>query len=51
MSTVWVYVDTRREIGDVGHLKVFATEAAADAWFREHEPEGVAFEYPVEENV
>jgi len=27
------------------HLKVFANEAAAEAWFKEHEPEGVAFEY------
>jgi len=43
--TVWVYVDTSRDVGDVDHLKVFANEAAAEAWFKEHEPEGVAFEY------
>jgi hypothetical protein len=31
------------------HLKVFAGETAAEAWFTEHDPEGVAFEYPVME--
>ena len=46
--TVWIYVDTSRDVGDVDHLKVFANEAAAEAWFKEHEPEGVAFEYDVE---
>jgi hypothetical protein len=45
--TVWVYVDTSRQIGDVDHLKIFATAEAADAWFRENDPEGVAFEYLV----
>jgi hypothetical protein len=40
--TVWVYVNTAKEVGDVDHLKVFATEEAA-----ENDPEGVAFEYPV----
>jgi hypothetical protein len=28
-------------------LKVFANEDAADAWFNEHDPEGVAFVSPV----
>jgi hypothetical protein len=45
--TVWVYVDTSRDVGDVEHLRVFATAEAADAWFKENDPEGVAFEYPV----
>jgi hypothetical protein len=45
--TVWIYLDTSRDVGDVDHLKVFANEAAAEAWFKEHEPEGVAFEYEV----
>jgi hypothetical protein len=27
------------------HIRVFASEAAADAWFAENDPEGVAFEY------
>jgi hypothetical protein len=47
MKTVWVYINTAREVGDVDHLKVFATVEAADEWFTEHDPEGVAFEYPV----
>jgi hypothetical protein len=45
--TVWIYVDTRKEVGDKDHLKVFATEGAANAWFAEHDPEGVAFRYEV----
>jgi hypothetical protein len=36
-----------REVGDVDHLKVFATEEAAERWFAENDPEGVAFVYPV----
>jgi hypothetical protein len=39
--TVWIY--------DQGEdLKVFATAEAAQAWFDQNDPEGVAFEYPVE---
>jgi hypothetical protein len=34
--------------GDCNHLKVFANEAAAETWLQENDPEGVAFEYPVE---
>jgi hypothetical protein len=49
MKTVWVYVDTSRDVGDADHLKVYATEVAAEEWLRENDPEGVAFEYPVEE--
>jgi hypothetical protein len=44
---VWIYVNTAREVGDVNHLKVFASEDAANAWFEDNDPEGVAFEYPV----
>jgi hypothetical protein len=29
MKMVWVYINTAKEIGDVDHLKVFATEDAA----------------------
>jgi hypothetical protein len=47
MRTVWVYINTAREIGDVDHLKVFATADDPEEWFTEHDPEGVAFEYPV----
>ena len=46
--TVWIYVDTSPEVGDADHLKVFANTDGADAWFRDNDPEGVAFEYPVE---
>jgi hypothetical protein len=45
--TVLIYVDTSKEVGDVDHLKVFASEDAANAWLAEHDPEGVAFEYEV----
>jgi len=45
--TVWIYVDSRKLVGDPDHLQVFADEDAAEAWFRENDPEGVAFEYPV----
>src|SRR5216683_307723 len=47
MTTVWVYVDTSKEVGDRDHLKVFATPDAADEWFKENDPEGVAIEYEV----
>jgi hypothetical protein len=45
MTTVWIYVDTNEEVGDRDHLKVFANPAAADEWFKDNDPEGVAFEY------
>jgi hypothetical protein len=47
MKTVWIYVDTSKPVGDPHHLLVFADSDAANAWFAEFEPEGVAFEYPV----
>ena len=45
--TVWIYVNTSKQVGDKDHLKVFATEVAAEIWFKENDPEGVAFEYEV----
>jgi hypothetical protein len=45
--SVWIYVDTRKQVGDKDHLKVFADQDAARQWFGEHDREGVAFEYPV----
>ena len=45
--TVWIYVDTSKQVGDRDHLKVFASEVAADTWLEENDPEGVAFEYDV----
>jgi hypothetical protein len=46
-KTVWIYVDAHYKVSDENRLKVFATADAARAWFVEHDPEGVAFEYPV----
>jgi hypothetical protein len=45
--TVWIYVDTNKQVGDPEHLKVFASEDAAEKWFEENDPAGVAFEYEV----
>jgi hypothetical protein len=45
--TVLIYVDTNKQVGDKDHLKVFANRDAAETWFQENEPEGVAFEYEV----
>jgi DsbC/DsbD-like thiol-disulfide interchange protein len=51
LMTVFIYVDTSKEVGDPDHLKVFANANAnadaAEAWFAENDPEGVAFEYNV----
>ena len=48
MATVWIYVDTKKRVGDPDHLKVFANEDAAETWFEENDLEGFAFEYRVE---
>jgi hypothetical protein len=45
--TVLIYVNTSKQVGDADHLKVFANPVAADEWFRENDPKGVAFEYEV----
>ena len=45
--TVLIYLDTSNHVGDPDHLKVFANAHAAEAWFAENDPEGVAFEYEV----
>jgi hypothetical protein len=45
--TVLTYVNTSKQVGDVDHLKVFANANAAEIWFEENDPEGVAFEYEV----
>ena len=45
--TVFVYVNTSKQVGDAEHIKVFADQDAADAWFEKNDPEGVAFEYEV----
>jgi hypothetical protein len=45
--TVLIYVDTNKQVGDVDDVKVFANADAAETWFEENDPEGVAFEYEV----
>ena len=45
--TVWIYVDTKKDVGDAEHLKVFASEDAAETWLQENDLEGVAFAYEV----
>jgi hypothetical protein len=35
MTTVWIYVDTSKEVGDIDHLKVFATSELADERLKE----------------
>jgi hypothetical protein len=47
MMTVWIYTDTNKQVGDRDHLKAFADQDAANTWFKENDPEGVAFEYEV----
>jgi hypothetical protein len=44
---VLIYVNTSKDVGDVDHLKIFASEDAAERWFVENDQEGVAFEYQV----
>ena len=45
--TVLIYVNTSKQVGNSEHVKVFANTDAAEAWFEENDPEGVAFEYEV----
>ena len=33
--TVFIYVNTSKQVGDVDHLKVFANPDAAETWFEE----------------
>ena len=47
MKTVWIYINTAREVGDLDHLKVFASAEAAEKWFEGNDPERVAFEYSI----
>jgi len=45
--TVFIYVNTSKQVGDVDYLKVFANLDAAETWLEENDPEGVVFEYEV----
>jgi hypothetical protein len=47
MKTIWIYVNTSKQVGDPEHIRVFATTDAAETWFAENDPEGVAFAYEV----
>ena len=42
-------VNTDALPGDPDYLQVFASEEAANQWLNENDPEGDAFEYPVQE--
>ena len=45
--TVLIYVNTCKQVGDRDHINVFANQDAAETWFEENDPEGVAFEFYV----
>ena len=45
--TVFVYVNTSKQVGDPEYVKVFATTDAAEKWFEENDPEGVTVIQPV----
>jgi len=38
---------TSKQVGDSEHIKVLANQDAAETWFEENDPEGVAFEYEI----
>jgi hypothetical protein len=40
--TVFVYVNTSKQVGDAEHIKVFTNQDAGEKWFEENDPEGVA---------
>ena len=35
--TVFVYVNTSKQVGDLEHIKVFATADAAETWLEEND--------------
>jgi hypothetical protein len=45
--TVFVHVNTSKQVGDAEQIKVFANVDAAEKGFEENDPDGVAFEYEV----
>ncbi|WP_144441565.1 hypothetical protein [Bradyrhizobium sp. CCGE-LA001] len=51
--TVWLYLNAyengaSRTVDDPERVKVFASAEAADRWFDDNDPEGVAWEYQVD---
>jgi hypothetical protein len=47
--TVRICIGTSKDVNDPEHVRVFASEAAADRWFADNDPEGVAFKYEVQQ--
>ena len=47
LKTVWVFIDNRHQFGHPDHVKVFEKPEAANDWFRQHDPDGCAFECKV----
>jgi hypothetical protein len=45
MKTVFVYINTAKQLGDVDYAKAFATWRPLKGGSRRTTPEGVAFEY------
>jgi hypothetical protein len=46
MNTVWIYVNTSKQLGDPDHIEVFTRPTPRKHGARK-DPEGVAFEYEV----
>jgi hypothetical protein len=36
--TVWIYVNTSKQVGDKDHIKLFASADAPEKWFEENDP-------------
>jgi len=51
MNLIWVYYDTNKQMGDEGHLVIFASGEAADEWLAIHDPEGVFWSYPIVDRI
>jgi len=45
--TVFVYVNTSKQVGDADHIKIFANLDAAETWLKKNDLEGAALEYEV----
>ena len=50
MTSVWIYVNTAKSVGDPDHLKVFASRDTADACLVKNDADGLVFEYDVIED-
>jgi hypothetical protein len=47
MKTTWIYIDTDNRSAIATISKCSQTRTVAEEWFKEHDPEGVVFEYRV----